>query len=146
MCAVKPNRSRADQRERGEVERDRRRARAFADHDVDTEVLHGHVEQLFGGTGDAVDLVDEQHLALGEAGEQRGQVAGPLDRRPAGHPDRRPELGRDDHGEAGLAQPGRSGEQDVVGWPPPAQCRFQHQLQLLAHLRLPDELGERLRP
>ena len=108
---------RADQRERRQVERDRGRARALADDDVDPEVLHRHVEQFLSRPGDAVDLVDEQHLALGEAGEQRGQVAGALDRRAAGHPDRRAELGRDDHREAGLAQPGRPGQQHVVRRP-----------------------------
>ena len=86
----------------------------LADDDVDPEVLHGHVQQLLGRAGDAVDLVDEQHLALAEAGQYRGQVAGALDRRAAGDPNRRAELGGDDHREAGLAQPGRPGQQDVV--------------------------------
>ena len=103
-----------DQRERGDVERDRRGAGSLADHDVDPEVLHREVEHLLGGAGDAVDLVDEQHVARDEVGQHRGEVARPLQGGPAGEPDRRAELGGDDHREAGLAQPGRPGEQHVV--------------------------------
>ena len=158
MCAVKPNRSRSGPVSRparvvaptsvngGQVERDRGGSGPLADDHVDPEVLHRHVEQFLGRTGDAVDLVDEQHLALGEAGEQRGQVAGALDRRAAGHPDRGAELGGDDHREAGLAEPGRPGQQDVVGRALAAQRRLEHQLQLLADLGLPDELAQVLRP
>ncbi len=135
----------ADQRERSELERDRRCARPLADDHVDPEVLHRQVEQLLGRAGDAVDLVDEQHLAIGEAGQQCGEIAGPLDGRTAGDPDRRAELGGDDHGEAGLAEPGWPGEQHVVRRPGALQGALQHQLELLAHLRLADELGQPLR-
>jgi len=154
MWPVKPKRSRsgpvssparggrADQRERCQVERDRRGTGALAHDDVDAEVLHRHVQQLLGGPRDAMNLVDEQHLALGEAGEQRRQVAGAFDRRAARHPDWGAELGSDDHREAGLAEPGRTGEQDVVGRTVAPQRALEHQRKLLAHLRLADELGE----
>ena len=52
-----------------------------------------------------------------------------LDRRAAGDPQRRAHLGGDDHGQRGLAEPGRPGQQDVVGGraaaagPPPAPAR-----------------------
>ena len=133
---------RADQGERCQFQRDRGRARALADHHVDPEVLHRHVEQFLGRPGDPVDLVDEQHLALGEAGQQRGQVAGPLDRRAGGQPERRAQLGGDDHGQAGLAQARRPGQQHVVRRPLAAQGALQHHLQLLAHLRLAHELAQ----
>ncbi len=44
--------------------------------DVDPEVLHRHVEHLLGRPGHPVDLVDEQHVALVQAGQDRGEVAG----------------------------------------------------------------------
>src|SRR3712207_7412809 len=44
----------------GQVEADRSGRRALADHDVELEVLHGRVEDLLHGAGQAVDLVDEQ--------------------------------------------------------------------------------------
>ena len=55
---------RAHQRERRHLQRNRRGARTFADDDVDAEVLHRQVQHLLGGPGDAVDLVDEQHVVL----------------------------------------------------------------------------------
>ena len=36
------------------------RTGAFADHDVDTEILHREVEHLLGSPRDAVDLVEEE--------------------------------------------------------------------------------------
>ena len=47
----------------------------------------------------------------------RREVAGALDRRPAGDAQRRAELGRDDHGQGGLAEAGRPGQQHVVRRP-----------------------------
>src|SRR5271165_5853643 len=138
--------SRPDQRERRDVQRDGGRARALADHHVDAEVLHGQVEHLLGGPGQAVDLVDEDHLALAERGQHRRQVTRPLDRRTAGDAQRRAELGGDDHRDRGLAQPGRAGQQHVVRRPTAPQGALQDQRQLLAHPRLADELGEPLGP
>ena len=61
---------------------------------------------------------------------------------PDGEPDGRAQLRGDDHGQAGLAQPGRAGQQDVVGRVAAPAGALQHQLELLAHARLADELGE----
>ena len=49
-----------------------------------------------------------------ERGQEGGDVGLALERRAGGLHDRRPELGGDDVGERGLAEPGRAGEQDVV--------------------------------
>ena len=48
---------------------------ALAQHDVELEVLHRRVEHLFDGSGQAVDLVDEEHVALAELAEDGGEVA-----------------------------------------------------------------------
>ena len=69
----------ADQGERRQFQGDGGGAGALADDDVDAEVLHRHVEHLLGGPGHAVDLVEEEDLALLEGGEDRGEVAGVLD-------------------------------------------------------------------
>jgi hypothetical protein len=103
-------RRRPDDGERRQFQRDRGRAWPLADDDVDPEVLHREVEHLLGRAAHPVDLVEEEHLALGERGQHRGEVAGMLDRRTRGHPDGLLELGGDDHREGGLAQAGRSGE------------------------------------
>ena len=136
---------RADERERRDLERDRRRSRALADDDVDAEVLHRHVEHLFGGPGHAVDLVEEQDLALGQAGQDGREVAGVLDRRAAGDAQRLLHLGRDDHRQRRLAEAGWAAEQYVVGSALAPSGRLEHQTELGAHPVLPDELVERSR-
>ena len=55
-------RGRADQRERLQVELDRARRRALADHDVDLVVLQRRVEDLLDDRRQAMDLVDEEHV------------------------------------------------------------------------------------
>ena len=133
---------RADQGERRDLQRDRGGAWPLPDHDVDPEVLHRHVEHLLGGPGHPVDLVEDEHLALGEAGQDGREVTGVLDRRPAGDAQRRLHLGRDDHREGGLAQARRAAEQDVVGHPATAAGRLEHQ----AEAEMPEAIAaQRLR-
>ena len=62
-------RGRADQREGLQVELDRARRRAFADHDVDLVVLQRRVEDLLDHRRQAVDLVDEEHVVALEVGQ-----------------------------------------------------------------------------
>ena len=90
----------SDQGEGRDLQRDGGGTRALADDDVDPEVLHREVEHLLGRAGHPVDLVEEQHLALGEAGQDGGQVSGVLDRGTAGDAHRLLELARDDHGQS----------------------------------------------
>ena len=154
MCAVNPNRSRSGPVSAPErvvaptnvngcdLQRNRRCPRAFADDDVDAEVLHRQVEHLLGGPGDAVNLVDEQHVMLDEVGQHRRQVAGAFQRRPGRHPQRRPEFGGDDHRQRRLAQPRRAGQQDVIRCAAAVFGALDDQLQLLAHPRLADELPQ----
>ena len=137
---------RADEGERREVERDRGGAGPLADDDVDAEVLHRHVEHLLGRPRHPVDLVDEEHVALVEPGQDRGEVAGVGDRRTAGDAQRRGHLGGDDHRQRGLAEPGRPAEQHVVGGPAARSGRLQHERELLAHPVLADHLVEGPRP
>ena len=118
----------------------------LADDDVDPEVLHRHVEHLLGRPRHPVDLVDEEDVAVVEARQDRGEVTGVGDRRAAREPQRRAHLRGDDHRERGLAEPGRAGEQHVVGRPAPAAGRLEDQPQLVAYARLPDDLVERLGP
>ncbi len=89
-----------------------------------------------------MDLVDEQDVALVEVGEHRGQVAGPLQRRPRRDPQGHAHLGGNDPGQAGLAQPRRTGQEQVVGRLAPAAGRLQQDLEVLAELGLADELLE----
>ena len=103
-----------DQGELGQVQPDRARGRALADHDVQGVVLHRGVEHLLHLMAEAVDLVDEQHVARVQVREDGGQIARPLDGRAAGDADVVAHLRGDDARQRGLAQAGRAVEQDVV--------------------------------
>jgi hypothetical protein len=104
----------ADQRERRQVELDRARRRALADHDVDLEIFHRRVQHFLDDRRQPVDLVDEQHVVRLQVGQQRGQVAGALDHRAGGLAQVDAHLGGDDMGQRGLAQAGRAEDQHVV--------------------------------
>ena len=83
-----------------------------------------------------------ERLQVGELG---GEVAGAQDHRARGHAEAYAELGREDLGERGLAEPGRAREQDVVERLAPLPRRLDEHPQVLAELGLPDELVEPLR-
>ena len=68
----------ADQGERRQVEPDRARRRPLADHQVELVVLHRRIEDLLDRRLQPVDLVDEQHVARLQVGEDGGEVAGAL--------------------------------------------------------------------
>ena len=138
-------RGRADQRERRQVERQRARGRPLADDDVEPEVLERRVEDLLDRAVQAVDLVDEEHVARLERGEDRGDVALALERRAGDLADADAELLADDLRERGLAEAGRAREQDVVERLAARLRRVERDRELLLHALLADEVGERLR-
>ena len=90
-------------------------------------------------------LVDEQHVALLERGEDRRKVALAVERRPCDRAKADAQLGPDHVGEARLAEPGRAGEQDVVERLTSPPCRLERNPQLLAQTFLSHELVERAR-
>ncbi len=136
----------ADDRERLEAEAQRPRRRALADHHVQRVVLHRRIEDLLDRPVEAVDLVDEQDVALLERGQDRGEVAGALDGRPRGVLDVDPELARDDRREGRLAEARRAVQEDVVGRLSPALRRRQQHRQVGLDLALADVFVERARP
>ena len=107
-------RRRADQRELREIDPHRARRRPLADDEVELVVLHRGIEDFLDRGIEPVDLVDEQHVALLEIGEQRREVAGLGDDRAGGGAEVDAELARDDLRERGLAEAGRADEQHVV--------------------------------
>ena len=107
-------RRRADQREGREVDLDRARRRPLADDEVELEILHRRIEDLLDRRIEPMDLVDEQHVARLEIGEQRREVAGLGDHRPRGRAETDAELARDDLRQRRLAEAGRADEQHVV--------------------------------
>ena len=133
---------RSDERERRQVERQGARRRPLAEDDVETEVLERRVERLLDGRVEAMDLVDEEHVALLESGQDRRDVALALERRAGDRPDAGAELLPDDVGEARLAEAGRPDEQDVVERLTARGGRLEGDRQLLLRSLLADELTE----
>ena len=131
----------------GSVRRMLRRRRALADHDVELEVLHRRVEDLLHRTRQAVDLVDEQHVAVLELGEDGGEVAGPFERRAGRDVQVHAHLGGDDAGHAWSCR-GRAGPASSrwsAGWPRVLAASSTID-EVLLQLALADELAEPARP
>ena len=133
-----------DDGERLQAEPQAPRARSLADHHVEREVLHRRIEDLLDRPIEPMHLVDEEDVALIERGEDRGEVAGPLDRRTRRVAHVHAELARDDRGQRGLAEAGRSVEQDVVGGLSPALRGLEQHRQVRLDLGLSDVLAQRL--
>ena len=91
-----------------------RALRALADDDVELEVFHRRVEDFLDRRRHAVDLVDEEHFALGEIGQDGREVARTFDHRSGGRPHRDAELVADHVRERRLAEARRSVEQHMV--------------------------------
>ncbi len=92
-----------------------------------------------------MDLVDEEQVALLEAGEQAGEVGGFFDDRAGGDAHVAAHLGAEDEGERGLAQAGRAAEQDVVEGLAAGAGGADHDLEALDGLGLAGEVGKRER-
>ena len=71
-----------NQSEGRKVYLDRARRRPRADDEIELEILHRRIKDFLHGGIEAVDLVDEQHVARLQVGELRGKVAGLGDHRP----------------------------------------------------------------
>ena len=117
-----------------------------SDLDIDAEVLHRQVEHFLGGARKAVNLINEEDVALLKAGQDRGEVAGMLDRGSRGKPQGRAHFLGDDHGESRLAESRRACEQHMIRGDSSAPGSVEDELQLIAHDVLADELREVLGP
>ena len=138
-------RGRADQRERLQRELDRTRRRPFADHDVELEVLHRRIQHFLDHGREPMDLVDEQHVARLQVGQQRGEIAGPFEHRARGLAQVHAQLAGEDVGERGLAEAGRAEDQRVIQRLAALDRRLHEDLHLRLDLFLADVVGEPLR-
>ena len=135
----------ADQREAGELDLDRARRRPLADDEIELVVLHGGIEDLLDRRVEAVDLVDEEDVAVLQVGEQRGEIAGLGDDGARGGAEAHAQLARHDLGERGLAEAGGAREQHVVERVAARLGRLDEHLEVGARLLLADELAQVLR-
>ncbi len=130
----------------GKIDLHRARGRPLADDEVELEVLDGGIEDLLHRRVEAVDLVDEEDVAVLEVGEQRGEVAGLGDDGPGGRAKADAQLVRDDLRQRRLAEAGRPGKQHVVERLAARAGRLDEHLEVGARLLLADELAQELRP
>ena len=93
----------------------------------------------------AVDLVDEEDLPALEIGEDRRQVARPLQDRSGGAAHGRAQLGPDDVRQRRLPESRRAAEQHVIEHVAARARRRDLHAQVLADVILPDVLLERAR-
>ena len=133
---------RPHQREALELQLDGARRRPFADDDVELAVFHRRIEDLLHHRRQAMDLVDEQHVAVVEIGQLRGQVALPFQHRPRGAFQGDRHLIGDDVRQRGLAETGRPEDQRVVEGVAAAPRRFDEDRHLLLRRLLADERVE----
>ena len=92
-----------------------------------------------------MNLVDKQHIALVEVGQQAGEVGGLLDDRAAGDFHVAAHLPGEDAGERGLAEARRATEQDVVERLAALLGRLDRDAEPLLDLELAGEIGEHSR-
>ncbi|MCY1374282.1 hypothetical protein D9M69_616130 [compost metagenome] len=93
-----------------------------------------------------MDLVDEQHVVGFEVGQQRRQVLGLFQHRPAGLAQVDAQLLRDDVTERRFAQPRRAEQQHVVQRLAAFFGRADEDFQLLTHLLLAHVFVQQLGP
>jgi hypothetical protein len=118
----------------------------LADDEVERAVLHRGVEHFLDHGIQAVDLVDEQDVALLQIGQQRGKVARLGDDRPGRGAKAHAQLARDDLRQRRLAKAGGAEEQHMVHRLAPRTGRFDEDAKVVLRCRLPDELVEHLGP
>ena len=92
-----------------------------------------------------MDLVDEEHVALFEIGEECCEIAGLGDDRARGGAKADAELPGHDLRQRGLAEAGGTDEQHVIQRLAALARRLDEDREVLARLLLADEVGQRLR-
>ncbi len=133
---------RADERERGKVERHRAGTRTLAEDDRQPAVLHRRVERLLDRSAQPVDLVDEEDASGLEGGQERRDVGLALHGGPGRLHERRLHLGGDDVGQRRLAEARRPREQHVIERLVAPAGRLDEDGELVGDLGLADEVLE----
>ncbi len=89
-----------------------------------------------------MDLVDEQHVAALQTGQESGKIAGFVDHGPGGTFDINAHLFGKNIGQCGFAQSGRTGEQYMFHDVPPPLGRLDKEFQPFTGLLLSHEIAE----
>ena len=138
-------RGRTDERERLERHRHHARMHPAVDGEVDAEVLHGRIDVLLDRRGQAVDLVDEEHVALLHLRERADQVRRLRERRTARHIGAASHLVGDHVRKRGLAEPRRAMQQHMFHRRRTGARGIDGDRQAFLQVGLSDVLGQLLR-
>ena len=115
---------------------------SFADHQVERAIFHRRVEDFLDRRIEPVDLVDEQNVAVLQICEQRGEVAGLGNHRPAGGAETDAHLAGENACQRGLAETRWSEEQDMVERFAARLGGVDEDAEVLARRLLPDKFVE----
>jgi hypothetical protein len=135
----------ADEREGRQFDLDRTGGRTLVEHDVDLVVLHGRIEILLDNGAQAVDFVDEEHVARIEVRQQARQIARLVQNGAGGDFELGVHLVGDDVRQCGLAQSGRAVQQYVVKRIAAHEGRLDEDAQVFDDLLLSGEILQLLR-
>src|SRR4029453_3933804 len=135
----------ADEGELCKLDPDRAGGGTLADDQVELKILHRRIEDLLDRRVEAMDLVDEENVALLEIGQEGRKIAGAGDHRAGGGAEIHRELSPHDLGKRGLAQPRRAGKQDMVERLVAGPGGSDEHLEIGTRLGLADEVAQTLR-
>ena len=127
------------------VDLDGARRRSLADHKIELEILHGWIENFFNCRAEAMDLVDEEHIALFKIGELRGQITCLGNHRAGGRAKVHAQLTGDNLRERCLAKPGWADKQHVVQRVTARLGCFDEDLEIFTRRFLAGEIRQNLR-
>ena len=132
--------------ERCERDLDRACAGSFADHQIELEVLHRRIKNLLDCRVEAVDFVDEQHVARLEIGEDGGEIAGLGQHRSRRRTEIDAQFPRHDLRQGRLAKTRRTRKQHMVQRFGTSAGGFNEDGEILARLLLAHEFRQPLGP
>ena len=128
----------ADEREGFALDLHRARGEARVDGDVDAEVFHRGVDELFDGDGEAVDFVDEEDVAVAKACEGGDEVGASGEGGAAGDLDFAAHFLGEDVCETSFAQAWWAVEERVFEWFASLACGVDGDLHAFDEVGLAD--------
>ncbi len=134
-----------DQRKGRQIDFNRARRRAFANHDIQLVIFHSRIEHLFHDRRQTMDLIDKQHVVRLKVGQHRGEIPGLLQHRARGGAQINAHLVGDNVGQRRFTQARRAEDQQMIERITTQLCRLDKNLHLRAHLRLANVFVEQLR-
>src|SRR5262249_44260612 len=119
--------------------------RPLPDDEIELKIFHRRIEHLLHRGAQAMDLIDEEHVALFQIGEKRCKITGFCNNRPRGRTEPDTELTRHDLRQRSLAKSRRTDKQDVIERLAPFSRGLDEDAEISARLLLPDEFRQTLR-